>query len=74
MITDEQLKELIELGKVASQHVPMFTTSHFTSGAKASVIRMQTRYRQLSFVLAADLAKELIELRAKLARVEPAQP
>jgi hypothetical protein len=64
-IHDEQLKELIILADVALTPIPV-VTNHFNSGLKNSVIRAREKYRRLSFELAGELAKEVLELRAKL--------
>lgn len=64
-ITDEQLKELVELAPFAQTELPIATQAS-NRQLKAAVIRAREKYRRLSFELAGELAKEVLELRAKL--------
>jgi hypothetical protein len=64
-IPKELLEELIILSPVAQVQLPIATNSS-NKQMKVGVIRIREKYRRLSFEFAGDLAKEVLELRAKL--------
>lgn len=62
-ISDELLEELVTLAATAVTVLPEVTTNS-NIVFKNSVIRSREKYRRLSFELAGDLAKELLEFHA----------
>jgi hypothetical protein len=62
-ISDELLEELVKLAATAMTVLPDVTTNSNVV-FKNSVIRSREKYRRLSFELAGDLAKELLEFHA----------
>lgn len=63
-ISEEQLKELVELA--ADALLPLSVgTSHFNTALRNREVRIREKYRRLSFELAGELAKEMLELRSK---------
>jgi hypothetical protein len=64
-ITDEQLKELVDLAPFAQTLLPI-ATIRSNPQLNNKVIRAREKYRRLSFEFAGDLAREILELRARL--------
>jgi hypothetical protein len=63
-IPEEHLQELIDLAVNAKIQLPIIT-NQFNYQYQVSVIKARERYRRLSFELAGELAREVLELRAK---------
>jgi hypothetical protein len=63
-ISDEQLQELVKLAPFAQTELPIATQAS-NRQLKAAVIRAREKYRRLSFEFAGDLAREILELRAR---------